>query len=107
MGYYTNKIEIVNAGGLSDFERIDSVLRTLIVSIEGTIPGSRDFGLSGAATDMRPEESRNAFFAELDEKAEKYIPEIQIEDVEFDFDGDGKLTLRVFVEPNDEMEDEA
>lgn len=104
---YTNEIQLVNVDGLTDFERIDSILRTLIVSIEGTIPGSRSFGLSGSTNDMRPEESRNIFLAELDEKVEIYLPEIQIEDVEFRDDiEDGNMVLRIFVEANDEREDE-
>jgi len=106
MGSYTNEIQLVNVDGLSDFERIDAILRSLIVSIEGTIPGSRGFGLSGASTDLRPEEARNLFYMELDEKVEKYIPEIRIEDVELETTVEGGLSLRIFVEANDDMEDD-
>jgi len=104
MGRYTNEIELVNVDGLSDFERIESNLRALIVSIAGTIPGSRGFGLSGNSTDMRPEEARNAFYEELDEKAEMYVPEIRIEDVEFEHNADGTMALRVYVEENGDWE---
>lgn len=106
MGYYTNEIELVDVDGLSDFKRINSNLRALIVSIAGTIPGSRGFGLSGASTDLRPEEARNIFYEELDEKVEKYIPEIRIADVEFEQNADGEMTLRVYVEENDDWEDD-
>lgn len=106
MGYYTNEIKLVNVDGLSDFERIDSELRSLIISIEGTIPGSRGFGLSGASTDLRPEEARNIFYAELDEKVEKYIPEIRIEDVVFEQNADGAMGLLIYVEQNDDWEEE-
>ena len=106
MGEYTNEIQIVNVDGLSDFERIDSNLRALIVSLEGTIPGSRGFGLSGISTDLRPEEARNIFYSELDDKVERFIPEIRIEDVELEFSEEGGIGLRIFVEQNDELEDD-
>ena len=106
MGYYTNEIQIVNVDGLTDFERIDSNLRALIVSIAGTLPGSRGFGLSGVSTDLRPEDARNTFYAELDEKVEQYIPEIRIEDVTMELTDSGAMTLQIFVEQNDEWEED-
>ena len=45
---FTNQIKTVNLDGISDFERIDSELRTLIVTMAGSLPGSRGFGLSAA-----------------------------------------------------------
>ena len=100
-GEFTNDIKIVNIDGLSDFERIDSNLRALIVSIEGTIPGSRDFGLSGASINLRPEEARNAFYAELDDKVEKFIPEIRIQDVIFEDSDGGEYVLQINVQARD------
>ena len=106
MGYYTNEIELVTVDGLTDFERIDSELRSLIVSIEATLPGSRGFGLSGSSTDLRPEEARNVFYSELDEKVARYIPEIAIEDVELEISDKGELVLRIFVAENDDLEED-
>ena len=100
----TNEIQIEDMSGMSDFKRIDSNLRTLIKSIEGTIPGSRGFGLSTLPIDMHPEEARNAFYAEIDEKVNIYIPEIEITDVEFDMHDNGTITLRIFVEANSDWE---
>lgn len=97
MNKFTNDIQIVNLDGLSDFQRIDSNLRALIVSIEGTIPGSRDFGLSGTSADLRPEEARNIFYMELDEKVETYIPEIRIQDVNIETVGENVLKLEIYV----------
>lgn len=101
----TDVIELVDPGGLSDFGRVSSNLRALIVSMEGTIPGSRGFGLSGTAVDLIPEDARNSFLRELDEKVEEYIPEIRIADVEFGWDGNGRVTLRVYVEGSGEGDD--
>ena len=99
-------IEIYNPDGLSDFDRIDSTLRSLIASIEGTIPGSRGFGLTGSTTDFAPEVARNELLMELDEKVEKYRPEIVIEEAAFEDVGEGATLLTVTVAANDEEDEE-
>lgn len=102
---FTNNIQTINMDGLSDFERIDQNLRTLIVSLEETIPGSRGFGLSVEITDIMPEQARNDFAAALDEKVEQFIPEIRIADIEMDVAQDGSITMQIFIEENDEYEE--
>lgn len=101
MAAFTNRIRTVNMDGMSDFERIDQNLRALIVSIAGTIPGSRGFGISVDVFDLTPYEARNAFCAELDEKVETFIPESRIADVAFDMRGDADMELEIYVERND------
>ena len=86
---FTNYIQTVNMDGMSDFERIDQNLRTLIVTLEQTLPGSRGFGLSIEITDLMPEQARNDFAAALDEKVDEFIPEIRIADIEMDVGADG------------------
>ena len=105
MDHYTDEIQLVNVDGMTDFERTDSSLRALIVSLEGTLPGSRGFGLSGNAADMPPEEARNMFLSELDEKVEQFIPGISIADVEFGMGDSGVEALRIYVEQDDEEEE--
>ena len=102
---FTNNIQTINMDGLSDFERIDQNLRTLIVSLEETMPGSRGFGLSVEITDIMPEQARNDFAAALDEKVEQFIPEIRIADIEMDVAQDGSITMQIFIEENDEYEE--
>lgn len=102
---FTNYIQTVNMDGMSDFERIDQNLRTLIVTLEQTLPGSRGFGLSIEITDLMPEQARNDFAAALDEKVEEFIPEIRIADVEMDVGADGSITMQIYVEENDEYEE--
>lgn len=102
---FTNNIQTINMDGLSDFERIDQNLRTLIVSLEETIPGSRGFGLSVEITDLMPEQARNDFAAALDEKVEQFIPEIRIADIEMDVAQNGSITMQIFIEENDEYEE--
>ena len=102
---WTNQIKTVNMDGMSDFARIDQNLRSLIVSIAETIPGSRGFGLSVEVSDLMPAEARNLFCAELDEKVEQYIPEIRIADVSFGMQLDGTMSLEIYVEANEEFEE--
>lgn len=102
---FTNNIQTINMDGMSDFERIDQNLRTLIISLEETIPGSRGFGLSIEITDLMPEQAKNEFAAALDEKVEQFIPEIRIADIEMDVGYDGSITMQIYVEENDEYEE--
>lgn len=102
---FTNYIQTVNMDGMSDFERIDQNLRTLIVALEQTLPGSRGFGLSIEITGLMPEQARNDFAAALDEKVEEFIPEIRIADIEMDVGADGSITMQIYVEENDEYEE--
>ena len=98
-------IEIINVDGADDFERIDSVLRSLIESTEGMYPGSRGFGLAGNATGEPPEAAVNTLFFELDEKLPEYLPEINIEDIQLEDAGDGVILLRIYVATNEEDEE--
>ena len=95
-------IEIIDLDGTEDFEKTDSILRSLIASMAGTIPGSRGFGLSGSAADLMPEDARNEFLMELDEKVEEFLPEITIEDSEIVDAGGGELLLRLSIAENEE-----
>lgn len=95
---FTNRIETVNLDGMSDFVRIDSELRALIVTAAGTLPGSRGFGLSAPFLSAPPMDSISAFAEELDEKCEEYIPDASISGVDYDAEEDGIVGMRIFVE---------
>ena len=97
-GMFTNQIQTVNLDGISNFKRIDSELRTLIVTMAGTLPGSRGFGLSASFISDLPMGAVSAFAEELDEKCEEFIPEISISGVDFDSGTDGNVTVQIFVE---------
>lgn len=100
-GMFTNQIKMVNLDGISDFERIDSELRTLIVTMAGSLPGSRGFGLSAAFISELPVNAISAFAEELDEKCEEFIPDISISGVDYDVGEDGSISVQIFVERRD------
>lgn len=58
-------------------------VRSLIQHTEYMLPGSRGFGMSGEYVDENPEEMENDFAADLYDKIEKYVPEVDIEDIEW------------------------
>lgn len=100
-GMFTNQIKMVNLDRISDFERIDSELRTLIVTMAGSLPGSRGFGLSEAFLSELPVRAISAFAEELDEKCEEFIPDISISGVDFDVGEGGRVSVQIFVERRD------
>ena len=97
---FTDNIETINMDGISDFERIDSELRALIVTVIGTLPGSRAFGIEDF-TDENMNDAESDFAAALDDGCEQFIPEITIESVTFDVGTDGKMITRIYVEERD------
>ncbi len=94
----SNKIEILGIDDKKEIERIDSQLRSLILSIERTIPGSRGFGMSDLFIDMASPEAVNAFALELEEKVDKFIPEISIAGVYAKPNTNGISSLQIYVE---------
>lgn len=99
---FTNQIQTVNLDGISDFKRIDAEIRALIVTMTGTLPGSRGFGLSASFLSDLPMDAVSAFAEELDEKCEIYIPETSISGVDFDSGADGSVVVQIFVERRNE-----
>lgn len=92
-----DQIEIVPVDNVTDLERVNEQIKNLILSYEGTIPGSRGFGLPGDFMDLPPAEALNVFAIELEEKCDEYIPTIDITDVtgEVTMDGLGDLQVSI------------
>lgn len=64
--------------GDEDLEEYNEQLQCLIASTEGTLPGSRGFGISPDVLDGTPGETLNKFAMSLQEKVEQFIPEIEV-----------------------------
>lgn len=96
-------IKIINIDKIRNFAEVDAALRTLISTLEYTLPGSRDFGLSVELVDRIPEQMKNDFAAALDEKIEKYLPQIKIADIDIKFNSavTGGVDLQIIVEANE------
>lgn len=96
-----NRIEIVPVGGDASIERANAQLKALILARERTIPGSRGFGLSGDYLDVPCYEAASEFAVELEEKADEFIPEIDVAEVKVDADVNGRVDTQVFIEWRD------
>lgn len=93
-----NTIKLVSSDGMTDLERIDMQLKALILSAEGTIPGSRGFGLPNDYVSRPIHEALNILAMELDEKCEEFIPDITIANIEGDHKFDGSCDVTIYVE---------
>ena len=98
MGQFVRSVQMIIGEELPEVERIDSQLKALILSAEGTIPGSRGFGLPQNFVSMNPREAANILAVELEEKVEEFIPEITIADVTAIPHRDGSMSVKIFVE---------
>ena len=93
-----DNIEIRTTAGLPDVQRYDAQLKALIVTKEGTLPGSRGFGLDAGITDLGTVESVNLLTLELSNKVDEFIPEITVADVERSADSKGIIKTRIHIE---------
>lgn len=97
-----NTISIANTGEQKDIEKIDTELKALLLSVEGTIPGSREFGLTGDFYERPAHEVPNILAMELEEKVETFIPEITIASVENNSESmNSELDLTIHIEGRD------
>lgn len=92
------EIEIKSTSDLPDAERYDAQIRALIATKEGTMPGSRGFGLSSDISDQGPAQAVNLLTLDLSEKVEKYIPNISISDVEAKAKENGAIEATIHIE---------
>lgn len=99
------QIEIIPVEDIPELERINAQLKTLVLAHEGTIPGSRGFGLPGDFLDLPDEEALNVFAIELEQKVEEYIPEISIAGVTGHVNLEGVGDVSISVERREETTD--
>lgn len=97
-----DKVRIESVGQMDDFDRIDTELKTLIGSIEGTIPGYRAFGMSADTIDTLQPDALYDFARDMDEKLETYIPEIQVDGINMEKrKADGQMELAIQIKQSD------
>ena len=84
------------SGDTQGIERIDSQIKALILSMVGTIPGSRGFGLEREFISRPPQEALNLLA--IEEKLEEYIPEVTVANVERNVNGDGSIEPTIYIE---------
>ena len=94
----------IRASGDIDYEELegyDEQLQCLISTMEGTLPGSRGFGLDPDILDQTPEDALNLFAMDLQEKVEKFIPGIGIANVTGQMGDESSLETQIYIERRD------
>lgn len=95
------KIESLDDMSASEIQQIDIRLRTLLLCMIGTIPGSRDFGMNGDYLDEPIDVAANELASALQERVDVYIHEISVESVNITYDLNGKLETTIKIERSD------
>lgn len=87
-----------------DSEKKDAIecLRNITKIPEGTIPLSRSLGLSWSGVSKTAPELENDYVTELVTKADRFEPRIAIDEVNFQYDSDGKVTVKVRMEETED-----
>ena len=93
-----DNIEIKSTAGLPDVEKYNLQLKALITTKEGTLPGSRGFGISPDILDLGPEQSINLLTLELSEKVDQYIPDITVSGVDRSSSAKGVVKTKIHIE---------
>lgn len=94
----TGTLKFKDMTGASEADMVGTGLNALMLSKEGTIPGSREFGLPQKFLSCpQSEMAMNILGIELSGKAKEYFPEIYIKAVtgQTSVDGDFKATIIV------------
>lgn len=92
-------INIMSASGdVKGIQRIDNQIKAIILSMTGTIPGSRGFGLEREFVSRPAQEALNLLAIELEEKLEQYIPEVTVASVGGKVNGDGSIEPTIYIE---------
>ncbi len=84
-----------------------SELEFLCSTFQGSCPGDRNFGIPVDILDGSPEQQQVEYIMAVTEQMETYIPSLELVDVDFEIDKEGKVIARLMVEPSlDDWEDE-
>mgnify|MGYP001053766826 FL=1 len=85
-------------------EKIEG-LRFLCATFEGSCPGDRGFGLPPDILDGVSESQQVDYVMAVTEKIERYIPSLELVDVEFTVQEEGVLSAVLYIEPSYGEED--
>lgn len=78
-------------------------LSALLTTVEGTCPGDRGFGMDFEYISLPPNEAKNLFVIDLNEKLKEFVPGIVVDHIAFSTDGP-KLKAHIKFKRGDEEE---
>ena len=74
--------------------------------IPRSCPGDRKFGLSNEYVDELPEVAESTFSLEVYNKTEAYVPQVEILDISFEHDAEGRIRPKITIGLNEEYNEE-
>lgn len=98
----------INKAGFSEEELndVNECISNLLSTIAGEQGLDRDFGIDiSDITDMTTEEVENVLAIEIIEKVDRYEPRVEVDDIEFVHDNEGRVMPIIYFKKR-EMEDE-
>lgn len=102
----SSKIKLTENTDEDVINKYQEQLTVLCSTIAGTVPLDREFGIDATCLSQSVEVAEALLSVEIMEKVEKYIPELVVNSVDFEYMIDGKLTPIISVGYNDDNEDE-
>lgn len=96
------KAEFLFEGGSAVHQNICRCLTNILNIPAGSIPLSRELGLSWSGLSRIPPELENDIATEIVEKVEEYEPRVSVSNVSFSYEDDGMVTVRIELEKGDE-----
>lgn len=85
-------------------EKLSQELKMLLSTRAGSVPAEREYGISWSCLDALPDVAENLFYQELLVKTEKYIPNIRIKNVSFNYSAGGETLVKITCERREELE---
>ena len=100
---FENEFEGFSEEELKD---VDECITNLFSTVAGEQGLDRDFGIdTSGIIDATTEEAENMLTIEIIEKTDRYEPRVEVDDIEFVYDGEGGVTPRTYFKKR-ETEDE-
>lgn len=91
------QIKIESDDDLSSIQKYHNLLRTMLLTPEGTMIGNRDFGVSFDLLSMQPNHAINMLVMELEKKIPVFIPDIEVSGVDWTADKYGRTVFRIHI----------
>lgn len=102
----SSKIKLTEDTDEDVINKYQEQLTVLCSTIAGTVPLDREFGIDATCLSQSAEVAEALLSVEIMEKVEKYIPELVVNSVDFEYTTDGKLTPIISVGYNDDNDNE-
>lgn len=85
-------------GDITDLEDIAGNLTNLFSAREGSIPLNRGFGLDWGILSSPTPACESSFTIDVVAKVDQFEPRVSVSEVEYDYDGNGKVVPTVHIE---------